>query len=562
MKKKKSSSEVKKKKKVHNKNKYIFIIMLIALIMLIVSGVVLYVNYCDEKLLTNIKKHYGNQVIMVNDAKLYDHNEKVIGKVSKGFTFILDNKKINKSSEQYFKVKNTNYYIYYNDVKKVDKKIEDNFSNKYLVFNKNVVSKKTVFYKDNKKVLELKEKLNLPLEYMDDNYYYVSYLDKVMQVKKDESVSLNDNNNTSVNEASYISVINYDTIDNCTKDICVSVDNVRNQLNYLKEQGFSSISVDEYKLWLAGKIRLKEKSILLTTTNSNNNVSTLNNESNIKIEILSDASIKFSDVNKKSTKNSTLDKIERYVVKKTTSLDNFKKMSNGEDVVEVVKSASSGEQRIAVLNYHFFYDPTLGEECDESICLEVSKFREQLDYLKNNGYKTLKMSEFKKWMFGEIELPEKSVLITVDDGAKGTGKHNGNKLIPILEEYNMNATLFLITGWWSVENYRSKNLDIQSHTNDMHKYGTCGRGQLVCYRKDQALADLKKSLEIVDNNDSFCYPFYSYSDTAIQAVKEAGFQIAFVGGSVKARRSNNKYLIPRYPIYKTTTLNQFIKMVS
>ena len=322
MKKKKSSSEVKKKKKVHNKNKYIFIIMLIALIMLIVSGVVLYVNYCDEKLLTNIKKHYGNQVIMVNDAKLYDHNEKVIGKVSKGFTFILDNKKINKSSEQYFKVKNTNYYIYYNDVKKVDKKMEDNFSNKYLVFNKNVVSKKTVFYKDNKKVLELKEKLNLPLEYMDDNYYYVSYLDKVMQVKKDESVSLNDNNNTSVNEASYISVINYDTIDNCTKDICVSVDNVRNQLNYLKEQGFSSISVDEYKLWLAGKIRLKEKSILLTTTNSNNNVSTLNNESNIKIEILSDASIKFSDVNKKSTKNSTLDKIERYVVKKTTSLDN------------------------------------------------------------------------------------------------------------------------------------------------------------------------------------------------------------------------------------------------
>ena len=75
MKKKKSSSEVRKKKKVHNKNKYIFVMMLIALIMLIVSGVVLYLNYCDQKLLSNIKKHYGNQVIMVNDAKLYDHNE-------------------------------------------------------------------------------------------------------------------------------------------------------------------------------------------------------------------------------------------------------------------------------------------------------------------------------------------------------------------------------------------------------------------------------------------------------------------------------------------------------
>ena len=236
-------------------------------------------------------------------------------------------------------------------------------------------------------------------------------------------------------------------------------------------------------------------------------------------------------------------------------------MSNGEDVVEVIRS-SSNEQRIAVLNYHFFYDPTLGESCDESICLEVSKFRQQLDYLKNNGYKTLKMSEFKKWMYGEMELPEKSVLITVDDGAKGTGRHNGNKLIPILEEYNMNATLFLISGWWDVENYRSKNLDIQSHTYDMHLYGTCGRGQLVCATKEQALADLQKSLKIVDNDDSFCYPFYSYSNVAIEAVKEAGFKLGFVGGSVKARRSNNKYLIPRYPIYNTTTLNQFINMVS
>ena len=37
----------------------------------------------------------------------------------------------------------------------------------------------------------------------------------------------------------------------------------------------------------------------------------------------------------------------------------------------------------------------------------------------------------------QISIPEKSVLITIDDGAKGTGKHNGHKLIPLLEEYKM-----------------------------------------------------------------------------------------------------------------------------
>ena len=145
--------------------------------------------------------------------------------------------------------------------------------------------------------------------------------------------------------------------------------------------------------------------------------------------------------------------------------------------------------KVAVLNYHFFYGE--GEDCNESICLDINIFKEHLSYLKENGFKTLTMEEFTKWMYKEIELPEKSVLITVDDGAKGTGKHNGNKLIPALEEYQMHATLFLISGWWDVENYRSKYLDIQSHTYDMHQYGPCKRGQLNCATYEEALKDLK-----------------------------------------------------------------------
>ena len=241
-------------------------------------------------------------------------------------------------------------------------------------------------------------------------------------------------------------------------------------------------------------------------------------------------------------------------------MDNLLKMANGEDVYEEAPNIYDG-QGIAVLNYHFFYDPN-EDSCDESICLVVSKFREHLEYLKNNGYKTLTMEEFTRWMYGEIYLPEKSVLITIDDGAKGTGKHNGNKLIPLLEEYKMHATLFLITGWWDRENYRSDYLDVQSHTNNMHQYGPCGRGELNCATYDEAMADLKQSLTIVDNRNSFCFPFYMSSDTSIRAVKDAGFRIAFGGGNVKAKRTNNKWLIPRYPIQSSITLNQFINIVN
>lgn len=219
---------------------------------------------------------------------------------------------------------------------------------------------------------------------------------------------------------------------------------------------------------------------------------------------------------------------------------------------------------IAVLNYHFFYSD--GENCGNSICLNTRKFEQQLKYLKENGYKTLTMEEFRAWMYGEISLPKKSVLLTIDDGAMGTGLHNGNKLIPLLEKYQAHATLFLITGWWDINNYKSPYLDIESHTNDMHNEGFCygvARGaRMLCSSYDVALEDLKKSIAITGSTKAFCFPFYAYNQKAIQVVKEAGFKLGFIGGNYKATKNTNKYLIPRYVIYDHTTLEQFISYIS
>ena len=223
---------------------------------------------------------------------------------------------------------------------------------------------------------------------------------------------------------------------------------------------------------------------------------------------------------------------------------------------------SGGAQKVAVLNYHFFYASS-SEGCDESICLNITKFKEQLKWLKDNGYKTLTMKEFVSWMYGSGSVPQKSVLITIDDGACGTGKHNGNHLIPALEEYQSHATLFLITGWWNINNYRSSYLDIQSHTNNLHTQEKCGsyRSKVNCVGYDALLEDLNKSISITNSKEAFCFPFYESSNESIRAVKDAGFKVAFVGGNRKASRNDNKYKIPRYVIYKGTTLEQFKNMV-
>lgn len=219
-------------------------------------------------------------------------------------------------------------------------------------------------------------------------------------------------------------------------------------------------------------------------------------------------------------------------------------------------------QKVAVLNYHFFYEDK-SEGCNESICEKMSRFREQLQYLNDNGFKTLTMQEFIDWMYGRIEIPQKSVLITVDDGAHGTGAHNGNHLIPALEEYKVHATLFLITGWWDISNYQSPYLEVESHTHDLHIEESSGyRSKVNHVGYDALIEDLKKSINVTKSTKAFCFPFYESTNESIRAVKDSGFQVAFVGGNRKASRNDDKYRIPRYPIQDYTSLEEFKRFVN
>ncbi len=544
-------SNKKKKRKLKKSG----LIILIVLFLIIIGGLVTLKILNDQKQ-NEIKKYFSKTVTLKKKSNIYYKNNK-IGKNLEEIK--LDLEKIN---GQYFKVKNTDYYVYYKDVKKDKETKEENKTSNYVLFNKNIKSNKKVdLYKEDKKIITVKN-INSPIESMDKDNYYISFLNETYKVKKDKSIKEIKSNNTKDKISDHVSVLFYESInDSCNDYNCTTTENLKNTINKLKENGYYTITLEEFKNFVSGMKNLKEKAIYINTANFNDNITNLNNELKVNIEkIEEDANFRYISTYKAAKANSDLKRIDRYQIKNYTSVDDVIKMANGEELKQST-DAEVNNQSIAVLNYHFFYAP--GQtNCNESICLNTDKFREHLQYLKDNNYKTLTMEEFKKWMYGEIEIPSKSVLITVDDGAMGTGKHNGNYLNPLLEEFKLNATLFLVTGWWGIDNYYGDYLDIQSHTHDMHQYGTCGRGQINCNGYDAAMADLKNSIDVVKNTDSFCFPFYMTSETSLKAVKDSGFKLAFVGGNVQAKRTNNKFLIPRYPIMSDITLNQFINKIS
>ena len=240
-----------------------------------------------------------------------------------------------------------------------------------------------------------------------------------------------------------------------------------------------------------------------------------------------------------------------------------------EDVKAVINQENTEKKHtnaISVLNYHYIVSDSNenGEktECQQSICITDTMFDRHIKYLKENNFYTTSMRDLELYIDGKIQLPEKSVTLTFDDGWYVA------RTIQILTKYQMSGTLFLIGSLASPNDYRSPYLEVHSHTWDMHKIGDCpsniGRGGILCLNENTILEDLKKSRESLNNTTYFCYPFYDYNARAIELLKKAGFTMAFAGElkDSKVRVGQDKYKIPRYVIVNTTSMDLFKKYVN
>ncbi len=502
-----------------------------------------------QALLLEMNNSYAPMVTLMKDKQVYiyqDGNYQAIGSISQGTILSLESKELKSIEDIYYQIKNSKYYIDYQDIKEVKDYQQNQEYNSYLVTTKIHTSPSTTLYQNDQPMISLEEKLTFDVLAKEENNYYVKFLDQIYVIKDHYEIETLE----TVDSLKDISVLNF------SNDI--SLEQLNKVLSLLKEQNYETITIADFKRWIKGQVDFDKNKVLLLCYQE---LDTSKKEIAAKYSYTINTSLEDIEFTSGDTKLKVGDtKYYKYEIQNTTSLDRVKDMLNG------IKEVTSLTSKVAVLNYHFFYDSSIGESCNESICIDVDNFRKQLDYLKENHYKILTMQEFNDWMDRKITLPEKSVLITIDDGAMGTSKINGNKIIPILEEYQIPATLFLITGWWDVQNYQSQYLEIYSHGDELHHdnycnaSGNCGYKGLVL-SKEEIKTDLMISTQKIGNHFAFCYPFYQYNQNMIDALKETGFQLAFVGGNRKASQLDDKYKIPRYVVYKNTSLNGFISMV-
>jgi peptidoglycan/xylan/chitin deacetylase (PgdA/CDA1 family) len=114
------------------------------------------------------------------------------------------------------------------------------------------------------------------------------------------------------------------------------------------------------------------------------------------------------------------------------------------------------------------------------------EFEREMKYLYDQGYVTVSLNDLHEWRQGRKRLPEKSIVITFDDGDRSVL----DIAFPILQKYGFRATLFIVTSavgtnWDRVRNlswdeitllHESGVFDIGSHTHALHyKVDTPGK---------------------------------------------------------------------------------------
>ena len=227
--------------------------------------------------------------------------------------------------------------------------------------------------------------------------------------------------------------------------------------------------------------------------------------------------------------------------------------------------------RIPILTYHSVIPDKDKDKYfpKDNTYVSESFFKETMQYLHDNNYKTLTMNELYDWYKGNKEYNRKTVVITFDDGRVD----NYYYALPILKEYNINATIFVIGSFiketskpyepdkFSIfgqdlidditNNY--PNIELQSHSYALHsKKGN--KHHIKDLSKEELIEDFKKEKELF-GYEFMAYPYGVFTDDAIEAARENNYKLAFrFHPSEYARRTDNQYAINRIKISGLYTL--------
>ncbi len=188
--------------------------------------------------------------------------------------------------------------------------------------------------------------------------------------------------------------------------------------------------------------------------------------------------------------------------------------------------------RVPILVYHNIRPPSptrVLSASDQQYEVTPEQFESELAVLAKEKYTVVSFDQMMTAIHGGENLPEKSVVITIDDGRESQYLY----ALPLLKKYGFSATFFIFTNaigkkgyltWDQLKELHDEGMAIEAHTR-FHPFLTRITDDAEL-RKE--LTESKKLLEdkLGISVKYFAYPFGLYDDRVVAAVKDAGYSAA------------------------------------
>jgi peptidoglycan/xylan/chitin deacetylase (PgdA/CDA1 family) len=213
--------------------------------------------------------------------------------------------------------------------------------------------------------------------------------------------------------------------------------------------------------------------------------------------------------------------------------------------------------RVSVLGYHDFSET----EPETAMRIRTSKFREQLETIRELGLTVIPISDFIAWKNGEKIIPAKSVLITIDDGWKSVY----TDAYPLLKEFGYPFTIYLYKNYVDgggkaltttmIREMIKNGATIGCHSTS-HPYPQTVKNKLNRGEKeydqflDIEMGDSKRFLEqkFKKTVTTYAYPGGFFTDEMLSKAQQVGYSHLFTVQPGKVRRDLPNNTLPRYII--------------
>ncbi len=192
------------------------------------------------------------------------------------------------------------------------------------------------------------------------------------------------------------------------------------------------------------------------------------------------------------------------------------------------------DHRPRILGYH-----SIGRDASV-ISTPLGVFRQHIEWLMENKFRVMTLKEWWDAAAANQSVPDRSAILTFDDGFKGILDHAA----PVLSEFGIRATVFIVTDYIGKTNAFDRALNTPEHPlldwNEIEKLKSLGwdiqlHGKqhvpVTLLDEEKLEDDLMQGKTLLENRlgervEFFCYPYGIFDAKAVRVLKKTGFRAA------------------------------------